>query len=70
MRRCLFCCCRLFKLPSHISTAADLLQEKSSRKASALKVSKAKENRVGPVMDVQGVHADRSEVPLQIQVGL
>jgi hypothetical protein len=63
---------RLFKLPGHISIAADLLQDKSSRKgaASALKKSAATENKVGPVLDVQGVHADDSEVPLQIQVSL
>jgi hypothetical protein len=62
----------LLKLPAHIASAADLLQDKSSRKAaaSALKSSTAKENRVGPVIEVTGVHADGSEVPLQIQVGL
>lgn len=66
------CPCRLFRLPSHICTAGGLLQEQTSRKhaASALKSSKAKESRVGPVISVQGVHADGSEVPLQIQVGV
>jgi hypothetical protein len=63
--------CRLLTLPSHVKESSDLLRPpgQGQHKASALKKKHAhKEAVVGPVLEVEAVHADGLQLKLQLQV--
>lgn len=63
--------CRLLTLPSHVKELSDLLRPpgQGQHKASALKKKEShKEAAVGPVMEVEAVHADGLPLKLQLQV--